>query len=131
MDDGEVVAAIAAGDPGGLAAAYDTYAASLYGYCRWMLRDPGQAAEAVRETFAAAAAKLGGLRDASQLRARLYATARDDCYRRLRTAEPGFDEGARTPGRTGAGARTEQAVVRRVLRGSSPSSSRRSTRSSS
>ena len=48
MDDGEVVAAIAAGDPGGLAAAYDTYAASLYGYCRWMLRDPGLATELAR-----------------------------------------------------------------------------------
>jgi RNA polymerase sigma factor (sigma-70 family) len=118
MDDGEVVAAIAAGDPGGLAAAYDTYAASLYGYCRWMLRDPGLAAEAVRETFVAAAAKLGGLKDASQLRARLYATARDDCYRRLRTAEPGFDEGAGEDGMSaGPGSGAEQAVVRRVLRG--------------
>jgi len=124
MDDGEVVAAIAAGDPGGLAAAYDTYAAPLYGYCRWMLRDPGQAAEVLRDTFAVAAAKLGG-RDAGQLRAWLYATARDDCYRRLRTAEPGFDEGTgEDAGPIGAGARpdvrpdvrTEQAVVRRVLR---------------
>ena len=119
MDDGEVVAAIAAGDPGGLAAAYDTYAASLYGYCRWMLRDPGLAAEALRETFAAAAAKLGGLKDAGQLRARLYATARDDCYRRLRTAEPGFDEGAGDGGGSAGAASSaaaEQAVVRRVLR---------------
>ena len=116
MDDGEVVAAIAAGDPGGLAAAYDTYAAPLYGYCRWMLRDPGQAAEVLRETFAVAAAKLGG-KDAGQLRAWLYATARDDCYRRLRTAEPGFDEGTgEDAGPDGAGSRTEQAVVRRVLR---------------
>jgi len=116
MDDGEVVAAIAAGDPGGLAAAYDTYAAPLYGYCRWMLRDPGQAAEVLRDTFAVAAAKLGG-KDAGQLRAWLYATARDDCYRRLRTAEPGFDEGTgENAGPAGADVRTEQAVVRRVLR---------------
>src|SRR5689334_15088806 len=120
MDDGEVVAAIAAGDPGGLAAAYDTYAAPLYGYCRWMLRDPGLAAEVLRETFAAAAAKLSG-KDAGQLRAWLYATARDDCYRRLRTAEPGFDEGAGEDGwpegpEGRPAARTEQEVVRRVLR---------------
>lgn len=114
MDDGEVVAAITAGDPGGLAAAYDTYAAPLYGYCRWMLRDPGQAAEVLRDTFAAAATKLV-TRDAGHLRAWLYATGRDDCYRRLRTAEPGFDEGE-DAGPAGAGARTEQAVVRRVLR---------------
>jgi RNA polymerase sigma factor (sigma-70 family) len=116
MDDGEVVAAIAAGDPGGLAAAYDTYAASLYGYCRWMLRDPRLAAEALRETFAGAA-RLGGLKDASQLRARLYAIARDDCYRRLRTAEPGFDEGDDgTFAGAASAAGAEQAVVRRVLR---------------
>jgi RNA polymerase sigma factor (sigma-70 family) len=124
MDDGEVVAAIAAGDPGGLAAAYDTYAAPVYGYCRWMLRDPGLAAEVLRDTFCAAAAKLG-VRDAGHLRAWLYANARDDCYRRLRTAEPGFDEGTGEDAwPAGAGARpdgrpdvrTEQAVVRRVLR---------------
>ena len=74
MDDGETVAATTADDPSGLAAAYDTYAAPLYGYCRWMLRDPGQAAEVLRDTFAVAAAKLGG-KDAGQLRAWLYATA--------------------------------------------------------
>ena len=65
------------------------------------------------------AAKLGGLKDAGQLRARLYATARDDCYRRLRTAEPGFDEGAGDGGGSAGAASSaaaEQAVVRRVLR---------------
>jgi RNA polymerase sigma factor (sigma-70 family) len=113
MDDGETVAATTAGDPSGLAAAYDTYAAPLYGYCRWMLRDPGQAADALRETFTVAAGKLDG-KEAGQLRAWLYATARDDCYRRLRTAEPGFDEG--TGEDAGPDAHTEQAVVRRVLR---------------
>jgi RNA polymerase sigma factor (sigma-70 family) len=113
MDDGESVAATTAGDPGGLAAAYDTYAAPLYGYCRWMLRDPGQAADALRETFTVAAGKLGG-KEAGQVRAWLYAIARDDCYRRLRTAEPGFDED--TGEDAGPDARTEQAVARRVLR---------------
>jgi hypothetical protein len=34
MDDREIVAAIVAGDPTGLADAYDQYAESLYGYCR-------------------------------------------------------------------------------------------------
>jgi len=48
MDDSEIVAALAAGDPAGLEAAYDTHAAPLYGYCRWMLRDPAQAATALR-----------------------------------------------------------------------------------
>jgi hypothetical protein len=41
MEDREIVAAVAAGDPAGLAGAYDTYAESLYGYCRWMLAEPG------------------------------------------------------------------------------------------
>ncbi len=35
MDDGEIVAAIVARDPAGLAEAYGTYAEFLYGYCRW------------------------------------------------------------------------------------------------
>ena len=40
MDDREIVAAIVAGDLPGLADAYDEHAESLYGYCRWMLREP-------------------------------------------------------------------------------------------
>src|SRR5260370_659475 len=38
MRDSEVVAAIVAGDPDGLAEAYDRYAAPLYAYCRSLLR---------------------------------------------------------------------------------------------
>src|SRR2546430_1697411 len=104
MDDSEIFACLEAGDPAGLAAAYDRYAAPLYGYCRWMLRDPGQAAKALRETFTVVARKGGSPKDASQLRASLYAIARDRCYRRLRTAEPGFDEIADGDGWEGAGA---------------------------
>src|SRR6185437_13300667 len=51
MDDREIVAAIVAGDLPGLAAAYDEHAESLYGYCRWMLREPEDAADAVEDTF--------------------------------------------------------------------------------
>ncbi len=117
MDDSEVVAAVAAGDPAGLAAAYDAYAAPLYGYCRWMLRDPADAAEALRDTFVLAAAQLGGPRDASQLRAWLYAAAREECYRRARAAGAGFDEIADESGPPGdAGRRVEQAEVRRLIR---------------
>jgi RNA polymerase sigma factor (sigma-70 family) len=90
MEDREVVAAIVAGDPSGLAAAYDRYAAGLYGYCRWMLRDPA-AAEAVRQTFAVAAAELGGLPDGVGLRPWLYLAAREECYHRLRTDGAGPD----------------------------------------
>jgi RNA polymerase sigma factor (sigma-70 family) len=83
MEDREVVAAIGAGDPSGLAAAYDRYAAAIYGYCRWMLREPA-ASDAVRHTFAVAAAELGGVRDDVGLRPWLYSVAREECYHRLR-----------------------------------------------
>ena len=84
MRDRDMVAAIVAGDPAGLAAAYDCYAASLHAYCRTLLADPADAADAVQDTFVIAAAKLGGLRDPDRLRPWLYAVARNECHRRLR-----------------------------------------------
>jgi RNA polymerase sigma factor (sigma-70 family) len=84
MRDREVVAAIVAGDPAGLAAAYDGYAAALYAYCRSLLAEPADAADAVQDTFVIAAAKLGDLRDPDRLRPWLYAVARNECHRRLR-----------------------------------------------
>src|SRR5690242_18215661 len=82
--DSEVVAAIVAGDPEGLAEAYDRYAAALYAYCRRMLREPADAADAVQDTFVIAASRLSGLRDPERLRSWLYAVARNECFRRLR-----------------------------------------------
>ncbi len=82
--DHEVVAAIVAGDPAGLAAAYDRYAAALHIYCHTLLGEPADAADAVQDTFIIAAAKLGALRDRSRLRPWLYAVARNECRRRLR-----------------------------------------------
>jgi len=84
MHDSEVVAAIASGDPDGLAEAYDRYAAPLYTYCRSLLREPADAADAVQDTFVIAASKVAGLRDRSRLRPWLYAVARNECHRRLR-----------------------------------------------
>jgi RNA polymerase sigma factor (sigma-70 family) len=84
MRDREIVAAIVAGDPAGLAAAYDSYAAVLHSYCRSLLAEPADAADAVQDTFVIAAAKLGGLRDPDRLRPWLYAVARNECHRRLR-----------------------------------------------
>ena len=49
MHDSEVAAAIVAGDPDGLAEAYDRYAAPLYTYCRSLLREPADAAHAVQD----------------------------------------------------------------------------------
>lgn len=71
MEDRELVAAIAAGDSAGLTALYDKYAASLHGYCRWMLRDPAKAADALREVFNLVAIQLGSLRDATVPAAKL------------------------------------------------------------
>lgn len=84
MHDSEVAAAIVAGDPDGLAEAYDRYAAPLYTYCRSLLREPADAADAVQDTFVIAASKLAGLRDQNRLRPWLYAVARNECHRRLR-----------------------------------------------
>ena len=86
MHDSEVVAAIVAGDPDGLAEAYDRYAAPLYTYCRSLLREPADAADAVQDTFVIAASKVAGLRDQSRLRPWLYAVARNECHRRLRAS---------------------------------------------
>ena len=99
MEDPEVVAAIVAGDPGGIAVAYDRYAVALYAYCRSLLREPEDAADVVQDTFLIATAKLGGLRDPGKLRPWLYAVARNECLRRLRSGEAtaALDEAVNTP----------------------------------
>ena len=51
MRDSEIVASIVAGDPSGLAAAYDRYAEPLYKYCRSMLSNPPDAADAVPVSY--------------------------------------------------------------------------------
>jgi RNA polymerase sigma factor (sigma-70 family) len=83
MRDTEVVASIVAGDPEGLAVAYDRYSGPLFGYCQSLLRQPEDAADAVQDTFVIAASKLGRLRDPERLRAWLFAVARNECLRRL------------------------------------------------
>src|SRR2546427_7924392 len=84
MRDREVVAAIVAGDPTGLAEAYDRYATPLYSFCRTMLREPADAADAVQDTFVIAAPRISRLRQPDRLRSWLYAVARNECYRPLR-----------------------------------------------
>ena len=117
MRDREIVVAIAAGDPAGPAGAYDKYAESLYGYCGWMLSEPGRAADTVQDTFVIATGNLGGLRDPRRLRPWLYAVARNGCHRRLRAGEAGLDEAAGLAGRSaGAGDDTERAERRGLVR---------------
>src|SRR6266487_245797 len=91
MRDREMAAAIVAGDPAGLAGVHDRYAAALHAYCRALLTDPGEAADAVRDTFIVATGMLAHLRDPDRLRPWLYAVARNECHRRLRAADAAGD----------------------------------------
>src|SRR5512146_433453 len=119
MEDPEVVAAIVAGDPAGLAEAYDRYATPLYSYCRALLREPADAADAVQDTFLVATAKLRDLRDPARLRPWLYAVARNECFRRLRAGKAlsALDEAADIPATSAeVGATAEQAELSQLIR---------------
>ena len=119
MEDPEVVAAIVAGDPAGLAEAYDRYALQLYTYCRSMLREPADAADAVQDTFLVATAKLRDLRDPARLRPWLYAVARNECLRRLRagSALSALEEAGDIPVQSAElGAEAERAEVQQLVR---------------
>jgi RNA polymerase sigma factor (sigma-70 family) len=87
MRDSEVVASIVAGDALGLAAAYDRYAEPLFQYCRSLLANSADAADAVQDTFVIAAGRLDRLRDPDRLRPWLYAVARNEARRILRSAK--------------------------------------------
>jgi RNA polymerase sigma factor (sigma-70 family) len=119
MEDPEVVAAIVAGDPAGLAEAYDRYATPLYSYCRALLHEPADAADAVQDTFLVATAKLRDLRDPARLRPWLYAVARNECFRRLRAGKAlsALDEAADIPAASAdIGATAEQAELSQLIR---------------
>jgi RNA polymerase sigma factor (sigma-70 family) len=118
MSDDEIVAAIAAGDPAALATAYDKYATPLYTYCRSLLREPTDAADAVQDVFVAAVSRLEGLRDPSRLRPWLYAVARQECLRRVRpNALTPVDEMPDVPDESpDPGDRIERTELRALLR---------------
>jgi len=119
MRDSEIVAAIVVGDQAGLAAAYDRYADALYAYCRSLLAEPADAADAVQDTFVVAASKLDGLRDPDRLRPWLYAVARNECHRRLRARARVTDleeAGEMTDASPEVGAATERGEVRYLVR---------------
>jgi RNA polymerase sigma factor (sigma-70 family) len=119
MHDREIVAAIVAGSPAGLAAAYDRYAAALHTYCRTLLAEPADAADAVQDTFIVAAAKMDGLRDPDRLRPWLYAVARNECHRRLRARARTVDldeAGEMTDDAIDIGRSAERADLRNLVR---------------
>jgi RNA polymerase sigma factor (sigma-70 family) len=102
MRDSAIVSALVAGDPGGLAEAYDKYAARVFSFCRSLLGDSGAAADAVQDTFLIAAGSMSELQDPTRLRPWLYAVARNQCHQRLRAgARPVAPAGTGTPGRSG------------------------------
>src|ERR1700722_15170940 len=90
MQDSEVAASFAGDRTDGLAEAYDRYADPLYKYCLAFLGEPAEAADAVRDTFVIAAARLADLREPDRLRAWLYAVARNECQRIARPGRPVF-----------------------------------------
>ena len=119
MEDPEVVAAIVAGDPAGLAEAYDRYAMPLYSYCRSLLREPADAADAVQDTFLVATAKLRDLRDRARLRSWLYAVARNECLRRLRAgaALSALEEASDVPAEAAEiGVAAERAEIQQLVK---------------
>src|ERR1700733_2844119 len=99
IQDSELAASIVDGEPGALAEAYSKYGDLLWSYCRSQLHDEDKAAEVVADTFVVAASKLGVLPAHGRLRAWLYAVARIECRRRMRSsrskAKPGAGEGER------------------------------------
>src|ERR1700761_4001566 len=115
MRDSEVVASIVAGDPLGLAAAYDRYAAPLYQYCRTLLGDPADAADAVQDTFVIAASRLDGLRDPDRLRLWLYAVARNEA-RRIPRSKKGISALDEAPDMTGGSGDIDPDAARVDLR---------------
>src|SRR5260370_15450653 len=120
MRDGEVVASIVAGDPAGLAEAYDRYADALFGYCRSILREPADAADVVHDTFVIAAVSLRQLRDPQRLRPWLYAVARNLALRKLRADKaaavyPALGADGDTDGDGDVGGDVERAELRALL----------------
>ena len=106
--DRQVVGAITAGDPAGIAMAYDRYAAALYGYCHWMLHDSADAAESLQDTFVLAATTLSDLPEPSKLRPWLFALARNECRRRVRPRSVTRDEADAANQRADGGQRADE-----------------------
>lgn len=118
MRDSELAVSIVDGDPGALAEAYHKYADLLWSYCRAMLSDGDHAAEAVLDTFVITASRLEVLHAAGRFRAWLYAVARSECLRRLRSVRvsAAVDEAPRLRQAAAVLSTGEQRQLRAVLR---------------
>lgn len=85
--DSDLVAFIVAGDPEGLARAFDRHAVPLFAYCGYQVREPTVAAGVTSDTFRIAASRLAGLREPGRLRPWLYAVARVRCLSLIASGE--------------------------------------------
>ena len=95
-------------DAAWVAEAYDSFADSLYAYCRSLVREPSAAADAIQDTFVVTAFRLADLPDESLLRSWLHAVARNECLRAISQGaasalDPQPDEPGAPPPEPGAG----------------------------
>ncbi|MCL2585721.1 MAG: sigma-70 family RNA polymerase sigma factor, partial [Streptosporangiales bacterium] len=102
MGDSSYVGPMGMAGPAIIADAYDLYADQLYAYCRFFARDPADAVDALENIFLVAAGRGAALPLDGQLRTWLFAVARNECLRGIRTrrATPRPD---RFPGGTAEG----------------------------
>lgn len=84
-DDSELATRLSAGDQQAFAHLYDKYSDRIYSYCISVCGNPELAADAMQDSFLLAYARIGQLRDQSKLRPWLYAIARNECLRQLRS----------------------------------------------
>lgn len=85
FDGDQLVAALANGDQSAMASLYETYSDRIYSYCVSVCKNPELAADATQDTFLLAFARVNQLRDTSKLRPWLYAIARNECLRQIRS----------------------------------------------
>lgn len=117
MRDTSVVELIVGGDVAGVAAAYDQYADLIYAYCRSMLGNSEDTADATVATFVNASASAHRLHDPCELRAWLFALARNQCLHGRPAHAPALDTGALP---AVAGNDADRAVLRAAVDGLSP-----------
>ena len=82
--DARLVALIRAGNAAAFEAVYDRYQGQIMSFCRHMLGDPEEAADAVQHTFLAAYNAIVSSEKTLLLRAWLFTIARNRCYSVLR-----------------------------------------------
>lgn len=83
-NDARLVAMVRDGHSAGFEAIYDRYHAQIFGFCRHLLGDSEEAADATQHTFLAAYSAITSSRKSILLRAWLFTIARNRCYSILR-----------------------------------------------